>query len=256
MQLRAILIDDEKKGISALKQLIEKYIKELSIIAESTSAQKGIELIEHYRPEIVFLDINMPEMNGFELLEKLTWKNFNLVFTTAHQEHGLRALKNNAIDYLLKPISREDLRLAVERVKKRLIEDKYTIEFNYKDLIDSMQEFKKQRLMIVTDGELEYVNVSEIIFLESKSNYTKICTEKSNELLTRKTLKEFEYQLCQPGSNFMRVHNSFIVNLDKTVRYSKDSECIVQNNNQKIPLAKSRKDGFFNWLMSGKNIPN
>lgn len=251
MQLRAILIDDEKKGISALKLLIEKYIKGLNVVAESTSASQGIQLIEQHRPEIVFLDINMPEMNGFELLEKLTWKNFNLVFTTAHQEHGLRALKNNAIDYLLKPISRDDLRLAVERIKKSLSENKYTIEFNYKDLIDNVQETKKQRILIISEGELEYINVRDIIYLESKSNYTKICTEKTNELLTRKTLKEFELQLCQPGSNFMRVHNSYIVNLEKTVRYSKDTECIVQVNNQKIPLAKSRKDEFFSWLMPG-----
>src|SRR6185369_3053713 len=105
MILHAIIIDDEKKGISALKQLVEKFVEDVKIIAECLKASEGIDLIEKHKPEIVFIDIDMPGMNGFEMLEKLSWKNFNLVFTTAHQEYGLKALKNNAVDYLLKPIS-------------------------------------------------------------------------------------------------------------------------------------------------------
>src|SRR3954466_7376140 len=106
--LRAIIIDDEQKGIDTIKILCGKYIPEINIVAESTKPMEAITLIENYKPEIVFLDIQMPGLDGFELLEKLNWQQFNLVFTTAHQEYALKALKNNAIDYLLKPIDHED----------------------------------------------------------------------------------------------------------------------------------------------------
>ncbi|MCW3109714.1 MAG: two component transcriptional regulator, LytTR family, partial [Segetibacter sp.] len=135
MRLRAIIIDDEQKGIDTLNLLIEMFIKEVKVVAHSTNATTSLALIENYKPEIVFLDINMPEMNGFELLEKLNWKDFNLIFTTAHQEYAIRAIKNNAIDYLLKPIDYEDLLLAVERIKKQLSSEVSVSKFNYSELL-------------------------------------------------------------------------------------------------------------------------
>ena len=113
--LKAIIIDDEQRGINALKILIDKFVPDVKVVADSTDANQGIELIENYAPDIVFLDINMPEMNGFELLGKLKWNNFNLVFTTAHQEFALKAIKNNAIDYLLKPYSQDRFSKAVQK---------------------------------------------------------------------------------------------------------------------------------------------
>src|SRR6218665_2377887 len=120
MILRAVIIDDEKKGIDSLSILIQKFAEDVKVVAHTTQAADAIELIESYRPEIVFLDIQMPGMNGFEILEKLKQRNFCLVFTTAHEEYALKALKNNAVDYLLKPIGRDDLKLAMERIRERL----------------------------------------------------------------------------------------------------------------------------------------
>ena len=117
--LRAIIIDDEQKGINSIKLLIEKFINDVKIVAETTEAKKGIALIEDYKPEIVFLDINMPHMNGFELLQQLKFRDFGLIFTTAHDEYGIQAIKNNAMDYLLKPVNHEDLIDAIERVKQK-----------------------------------------------------------------------------------------------------------------------------------------
>src|SRR3954464_1482839 len=119
MILRAIIIDDEYKGISTLKTLVEEYIRDVRVVAETTSAGEAIRLIEDYKPEIVFLDINMPEMSGFELLEKLRWRNFSLVFITAHQQYALKALKNNAVDYLLKPVDYTELQAAVAKIQKQ-----------------------------------------------------------------------------------------------------------------------------------------
>src|SRR5688500_4469180 len=121
--LRSVIIDDEQKGIDSLKMLIELFIPELKVVAETTRPELSLELIENYMPEIVFLDINMPDMNGFQVLEKLQWREFHLVFTTAHQEYGLKALKNNAFDYLLKPIDHEELQETVRKIKNKLSKD-------------------------------------------------------------------------------------------------------------------------------------
>ena len=246
MFLRAIIIDDEQKGINTLKILIEKYIEGVKIVAESTQPLEGITLIENYKPEIVFLDINMPETNGFELLEKLKWKKFNLVFTTAHQEFGLKALKNNAVDYLLKPIDHHDLQFAINKIKNYNTSDQHAVD--YSRLINSVTQIQKKKIVINSRSGVESIEPSEIICLESMSNYTQIYLNNSEPILTTKTLKEFDQQLCTPDLNFMRVHNSYVINLHKVCRYLKDQENIVLANNQLVPLAKSRKDDFFKWL--------
>jgi len=248
MILRAIIIDDEQKGIDTLSLLIEMFIKDVKVVAQSTNAALSIELIENYKPEIVFLDINMPEMNGFELLEKLEWKDFNLIFTTAHHEYAIKAIKNNAIDYLLKPIDYEELLIAIERIKQQLNEIKASERFNYNELLSIIQQSQKQKILINSRSGIESVDINEIVSIESDSNYTRISLVDSRTLLTSKTLKEFETQLCKPESSFMRVHHSFIVNLNKVSKYLKTTDIIIMNDDQNIPVAKSRKERFFKWL--------
>jgi two-component system, LytTR family, response regulator len=247
MNLRAIIIDDEETGIETLKLQIEKHIVGLKIVAESTQSKEAIRLIEDYKPEIVFLDISMPEMNGFELLEKLEWRNFNLIFTTAHQEYALRALKQNAIDYLLKPIDQDDLSKAIEKIKT-LVNSKTNrlLEFDYSSLKSAY--YPPEKLGINSKEGIEYVDPLEIISFESYSNYTKIRLSDSKSILSPKTLGDFEKQLCHENVHFMRVHHSFVINLHKVSRYLKDKETIVMVNNQVIPLAKSKRAQFFKWL--------
>lgn len=248
MILRAIIVDDEQKGIDTLSLLIEMFVKDVKVVATSTDAFGAIELIENYKPEVVFLDINMPEMNGFELLEKISWKDFNLIFTTAHQEFAIRAIKNNAIDYLLKPIDHEDLSLAIERIKLQLNNSHVTDKFNYNELLGIIQQSQKNRLLINSRSGIETIEMNDIVCLESQSNYTKIYLADSRTLLTSKTLKEFENQLCLPELSFMRVHHSFIVNLNRVSKYLKTTDNIVLNDDLQVPVAKSRKDVFFKWL--------
>lgn len=249
MVLRAVIIDDEQKGINTLKILIEKHIADLRVVAECTKAKDGVDIIENYKPEIVFLDINMPEMNGFELLEKLSWKNFNLVFTTAHQEYALKALKINAIDYLLKPIDYKELQFAVNKIKNQLADDKNNSNaFDYDKLIGTINQYQRKKIVINSKTGVESIDVPEIIFFEALSNYTQISLNNSRTILTSKILKDFEVQLCNGDQNFMRVHNSYIINLHKVSRYLKEEEIIIMANNKKIPLAKSRRDAFYDWL--------
>jgi two-component system LytT family response regulator len=247
MFLRAVIIDDEQKGINALKLMIEKYVPDLKVVAQCTKADDGIDQIENYKPEIVFLDIQMPEMDGFELLEKLRWKNFHLVFTTAHQEYGLRALKNNAVDYLLKPVDQADLLGAIRKVKTMLAEEGVAKELNYPSLLKNLPS-RSKKITVNSRSGVESIDLPDIICFESMSNYTQICLSDSQTVLSSKTLREFDQQVCAAGQGFMRVHNSYIVNLRKVSRYVKEQETIVMVNDQKIPLSKSRRDAFFEWL--------
>jgi two-component system LytT family response regulator len=249
MLLRAIIIDDEQKGIDTLKILIGKYTEGIKVIAECTRASEGVRCIEDYMPEIVFLDINMPNTDGFQLLEKLGWKEFNLVFTTAHREYGLRALKNNAMDYLLKPIDPKDLCIAIDKIKNRLNEKKKA-EFNYTGLMDIIDPPQKQRILVNSKTGVESIDIHEITRLESKNNYTMIYLEHGKEILVAKQLKEFEIQLCNTYSNFMRVHQSFIINLNKVTRFLKLSDRLIMRDQQVVPVAKSKKQLFFRWLDS------
>src|SRR5688500_11383361 len=114
--LRAVIIDDEPSGINALQLLIERHTGNVKVVGATTKAQQGIEVIEDYRPEIVFLDISMPYLNGFALLEQLQYRDFNLVFTTAHQEYALQGIKHHAFDYLLKPIDANELKSCIEKI--------------------------------------------------------------------------------------------------------------------------------------------
>lgn len=247
MQLRAIIIDDEKKGINTLRILVEKFIQEVRIVAQSTKAADAIELIEDYKPEIVFLDINMPGMNGFELLEKLKWKNFSLIFVTAHHEYALKALKNNAVDYIMKPIDHQELRIAVNKVKAKMEAVNTVFPTHvYESLLNDINQHNKNKVLVNLRSGIETLNAAEIIFLESRSNYTYIHLSDLRVVITSKTLKDFEDPLCT-DHNFMRVHKSFVINLNKISRYIK-TQHIIMVSDHKIPLGKSRKENFHMWL--------
>lgn len=247
--LRAVLIDDEFMGLNSLHILIDKYCPRVKSVAECRNPELAIDIIESYHPDIVFLDINMPQMNGFELLHKLNWRNFHLIFTTAHQEYALKALKANAVDYLLKPIDPEELKAAVKKILKRYeSSDEAGNVDQVKSLLASLGNDKPERLLVHSRSGMESIDSGEIICLESQSNYTRLYLENQESILSSKTLKDYEAQLCGERSSFMRVHNSFVINLRKVLRYIRTSETLIMQNNQEIPVSKSRRDEFMKWL--------
>jgi two-component system, LytTR family, response regulator len=245
--LHCIIIDDEQKGIDALNILIARFIEDVKVVAETRDSGEAVSLINNYRPEIVFLDIQMPGMDGFELLEKLTWKNFYLVFTTAHQEYGLRALKSNASDYLLKPIDLEDLSFSINKIKKLVALSSIPL-FDNQALISIFQQHPKNKLLLHSKSGIESVDTSDIVCLESRSNYTCVHLADARSIVISRTLKEFEGQLCMEHPYFMRVHHSFIINSNKIQRFIKGDDLIIMANDQKVPLAKSRRASFLEWL--------
>jgi two-component system LytT family response regulator len=246
MELRAIIIDDEQNGIESLKLLIGKFTPDVRVVATTSESPEGIALIKDFQPDIVFLDINMPQMNGFEVLNRLEYRNFALIFTTAHAEHALKALKSNALDYLLKPIDTDDLQGAVKKVRS-------TKENTLPDLSNFYSELSRNnKIALNTRNKVEYVDKNDIIRLESSSNYTYVYTVSSGELVIGRTIKEFEDLLCRRSSTFMRVHQSHIVNLNHIVRFRKDCSGIITTRDlHSVPLSKHKREEFFRWLNIG-----
>lgn len=238
--LRAIIIDDEPAGIKVLRLMIEKYPEDLRLVASSTSAEEGIILIEDYKPDVVFLDISMPEMNGFEMLEKLNFKEFNLVFTTAHKEYALQAIKNKAFDYLLKPIDAGEFKKCVQNLIAAAT-DKSTIKV--KTSSQGLIEVQ------VRDGII-FVKQKDIISLEASGSYTIFHLVGSVKHLASKSIKEFEVLL--DTDIFCRCHHSYIVNLNKVEKFVNHEGFYAQmDDSSKIEISRRNKDVFLEKL---KNI--
>ncbi|WP_317898131.1 LytR/AlgR family response regulator transcription factor [Aurantibacillus circumpalustris] len=245
--LHAVLIDDEYNGLRSLELLIKKFVPEIKVVAQTTDPAEGVELINNYRPDIVFLDINMPSLNGFEVLEKLEHKNFNLIFTTAHQEYAVAAIKKSATDYLLKPIDSEELLNAVQRIQKRKDE-----KLMYPDIQSTLKEivgFNNLRVPLPSKDSIEYVTPSMIIYVEANSNGAKIQLTNMMVLEVSKSLKEYESILCKEGLHFIRIHNSFVININYVTRYVKEGVgYVVLQGNKRIPVSKNKKDEFLSHL--------
>jgi two-component system LytT family response regulator len=242
--LKAILIDDEINGVEVLKHLINDNCPGLEILASETSAQKGIELIKKHKPDVVFLDIEMPEMSGFELLEKVQHLAFHVIFTTAYDAYALRAFKYNTVDYLLKPIIVGELVAAVNKMASRTSSQNAHIS----DLLKTLQHTTtKEKLAINSQNEIVYVDIADILRLESDSNYTHFILKNHKKITSSKTMKEYESIL--DGGTFFRAHKTFIVNLNYIEKFVKsEGGYIVMKDEVQIPVSRERRQELVNIL--------
>ncbi|MDQ3111107.1 MAG: LytTR family DNA-binding domain-containing protein [Bacteroidota bacterium] len=236
--LRAVIIDDELAGVNALRLLIEKHLPgQVKIVASTTIAKEGIAIIENYKPEIVFLDISMPEMNGFTLLNQLQHRNFSLIFTTAHQEYAIQAIKHNAFDYLLKPLDEAELKSCIGKIIENEKAENKT-KTSYSNTIS----------LSVKDGII-FIKSSDIIRLEASGSYTVFYLENNAKQIASKSLKEYEGQLNP--SLFYRCHNSHLVNLQKVVKFISNNGFMAQMADGSIAeISKKNKDAFLERLKS------
>lgn len=236
--LRAVIIDDEDSGIRALELLIEKHVGHVKVVATATNAEEGIAIIESYQPEIVFLDISMPEVNGFTLLKRLQHKNFNLVFTTAHEEYAIQAIRHNASDYLLKPIDVNELKDCIARITTEE-KPKSREKITYSNTIP----------LAVKDGVI-FIKVTEIIRLEASRSYTTFYLDNKIKHVASRSLKEYESQL--DPALFYRCHNSHLIHLDKVVKLISNNGFLAQmTDGSTAEIARKNKDHFLERL---KNI--
>jgi len=222
--LKIVIIDDEKNALEALEWKLKKYVENTSIIA-CQSPLKGIETINITKPDLVFLDIQMPEMDGFTLLENVNFKEFKLIFTTAHDEFALKAIKVSAIDYLLKPVDKDELITAVEKAR---LTSTIVLENKLQNLLSSLNK-QVHKINISADGKIYLLEQDDVVMLKSDKSYTTIYLKDESQIIVSKTLKEVEKKF--DFNQFYRVHNSYLINTNHVKEYLKSfgGELIMSN---------------------------
>jgi two-component system, LytTR family, response regulator len=250
MAKKAIIIDDEEYCVEVLEVLLQAHHSNIQIIATANSASDGLKKIVDLKPDLVFLDIQMPEMNGFELLEKCMPLNFAVIFTTAFDSHAIKAIKYSALDYLLKPIGSEDLSKALLRFFAASEKANYSAQYSLlKESIKSVAPVVMQRIAIPSADALEMLLIAEIMLCEASGSYTLIHSEKTGKILSSKYLKEYEDILESHG--FMRIHHSYLVNVNFIKRYIKgDGGQVVLLNDLTLPVSRSKKDALVSLLQN------
>lgn len=247
MKIKAIIVDDELHSLQTTEILVRKYCPEAEIIGLAETPEKGIELIDSLKPNLVFLDIAMPVMNGFEMLQHVTHHDFEIIFTTAYDEYAIKAFKVNAIDYLLKPIDVAELCEAVNKAKNKFDknEDYNKIEKLLK--IFGKPTIKKEKVALPIDGKIQMIPFASIIYCESESNYTYIYLADNKKVLLSKTLKDIEKFLDHP--DFFRVQNSFLVNLNHIKEYIRgEGGELIMSNGDEVRVSRNKKEQLMKLL--------
>ncbi len=241
--MTAMLIDDEPNATEALTNMLRMTCPDVEVIATANDAQHGLEQLRTITPDLLFLDIQMPHMTGFELLEKLGKFNFSVIFSTAYDQYALQAFKVSAVDYLLKPIDLDELEAAVAKVRERMHASTHPDLSALERLFQQVQKAEPQRIALPIGEGLQFIQVADIVRLESDSNYTTFYMVNREKLLISRTMGHFEAIL--PKQNFFRVHHSHLINMDQISRYLKtDGGYVEMKDGSKVEISRRKKDDF------------
>lgn len=243
--MKAFIIDDEKHCRQVMETLLNKYCPEVTKIESFGQPLEALEALKISQPHVVFLDIEMPGMSGFEWLNQCEHRNFEVVFTTAYNEYAIKAIKHSALDYLLKPVDKDELIMAVEKVK---IEKQQKPDDRIRDLLETLQMPKTtRRFAIPTLDGLTLINPDEILYVKSDGPYSHFHFLDRRKMVISKTLKETEEVL--PERDFFRIHHSYLVNMKYVQQYLRgEGGEVIMVNGENIPVARSRKQEFLGLL--------
>jgi two-component system LytT family response regulator len=246
--IAAIIIDDESDGREALRIALERYFPEITIKRVCESPEQGIEAIQSVKPALVFLDVQMPHLSGFDLLKKVSPFDFEVIFVTAHDQYAIKAIRFSALDYLLKPVDIDDLRAAIQKVKERL-EHKNTSQ-QYQSVLHNAQQNSGRidRLAVPTQDGIEFFHTADIVFCEAQGSYTNILLKGKAKALVSRNLKDFENLLSESG--FCRVHHSFLINMIHVRKYVKgEGGYVVMTDDHYVDVSRRKKDEFLKLLV-------
>lgn len=240
--INAVIIDDEKNNVDNLKGLLLMHCPQVKVVAEALNAEGGAEKILQHQPDLIFLDIQMPGKNGFEMLRSLPSHDFEIIFVTAFDQYGIQAIKFSAIDYLLKPLNIEELKAAVAKVieKNKRKNENLRLE-NLLELLQNRQQKSTHRLALPTAKETRFVSADEIIRCESSNTYTSFYLTGGQRIIVSKPIFEYEELLKDYG--FIRCHQSHLVNKLKVKSWiRKDGDHLLMEDNSQIPVSRSKKE--------------
>ncbi|WP_295795891.1 LytTR family DNA-binding domain-containing protein [Mucilaginibacter sp.] len=246
--IRAVVIDDEKNNIENIERLLKEHELPVVIVGSATNADEGVGLITATLPDLLFLDIQMPDKNGFEVLKALPHYQFEVVFVTAFDNYGIQAVKFSAIDYLLKPINPEELKECVSKVKAKLNKMKANLQLeNLMDFIKDKDAKREHKLALASTKEIRFVHTGDIIRCESSNAYTQFFLSDGNSILVSKPI--FEYDELLTGYDFIRCHQSHLVNIKYIKSLVKeDSGYLLMNDDTHIPISRNKKENVLKAL--------
>ena len=240
--IRCVLIDDESNSLEMMEWLLKTYCPQVKIEAMCQAATEGITAINQFKPDVVFLDIEMPHMNGFDMLEQFDKLSFDVVFCTAYDQFAIKAFKYSALNYLLKPVDPEDLKDTIKRIEeKQTTPGKEQIDL----LLQNLRQTPKpglQRIALTTNDGLLFVSTGDILYCEAESNYTSVVLN-NKKILVSKTLKEIDEALA--GAEFYRIHHSFLVNLNHIQKYVRgDGGYVMMIDGKAVSISRSKRQEF------------
>lgn len=247
--IRTIVIDDENKARETIVDMLGRYCKEVEVIGEAADVQSGYDAIRKHSPDLVLLDIKMPDGTGFDLLRKFLNVDFHVIFITAYEEYAIRAFKFSALDYLLKPIDPDELVDAVQKAEVKINGEDLTLKI--KTLFENVDHLsnREKKIVLKTSSNVHVVNLYDIIRCQSDKNYTHFYTVDGDKIVVSKTLKEYDELLRSYG--FFRVHQSHLINLTFVKRFEKsDGGYLVMKDSSNVPVSFRKKDDLMKLFKS------
>ncbi len=250
-RISCVIVDDEERSRNYLFKIIGRYCPELLILGTAANMKEGIELINREQPQLIFLDIEMPDGTGFEVLKEITPYDYEVIFVTGYNDHAIRAIKVDALDYLLKPLDTDELKAAVRKASQKI--NKSIIKStDFSELIQKINHqndtLETDKLAIPTSKGIDFVFIKNIIFCEAQKNYTTFHLSEGKTLVSSKNIGEYEkklpLELTTDSSRFFRAHKSYLVNLFYLKSYDNRESYLELTNGKKIPIAQRRRSDF------------
>ncbi len=244
--IKSIIIDDETNNQELISNLLNSYTENIQVVAIADSVETAYHAIIEHQPDLIFLDIQMPDGTGFDLLKKFDKINFKVIFVTAHQEYAIEAFKYSAIDYLLKPLSPANLILAVKKVEESISGEE--INLKLKTLLSNISEplKNKKKIVLKTMERIYSVDINDIIRFESDGGYSKVYLLDGKRIMVSRTMKEFEDMLLDV--NFLRVHNSHLINMNHLYCFEKTEGHVVMKDDSIVPVSNRKREQLLELL--------
>ena len=245
--IRALIIDDEEDAREGLRLSVEQYCPKVQLLAVCASPEEGLQAIQTHTPDLVFLDIQMPRMSGFDLLQQLPSVPFEVVFATAHDQYAIKAIRFSALDYLLKPVDIDDLMQAVRKVQQRL--EQKDSAYQYQSVLHNVQfrSEKIERLAVPSLEGIDFFALDDIVYCQADGNYTTLHLVGEERKLISKNLKDFEGLLATSG--FCRVHHSSLINMQHVQKYVKgEGGYVILTDGHSVDISRRKKEVFLGML--------
>jgi two-component system LytT family response regulator len=247
--LSAVIIDDEPNAVNLLALRLSQHCPQIEVVATCTGSVQGVEAIREHRPEILFLDIEMPQMNGFQVLETVGDIPFALVFVTAYDRFALKAFKYSALDYLLKPIDTQELIATVHKIEKQRQTHPQQIQ-HLQQQYGNVAKTLPDRIALPYQNGVAFVAIQDILYCEADDRYTRFYLADGQQYLVTKVLRDIQELLEE--RDFLRVHRQYLINLNRIKKFVKgEGSYIIMDNEQSIPVSRGQKDRLmerFGWV--------